>query len=86
VASSNWSLQAARNGFSAVVAAALQGVPQTVTGRGGPAVVVVAADDYARLTRPVTGAAPSFAEHLLAFPQDGGTFEPTPIRPREVEF
>ena len=41
-----WSLQDAKNRFSAVVNAALSGEPQTVTGRGSPAVVVLAVEDY----------------------------------------
>jgi prevent-host-death family protein len=84
--STNWSLQDAKNGFSAVVSAAMKGTPQTVTRRGRPAVVVIAAEEYERLTRRDGGKTPSFAEHLLAFPQDGGTFETIPIRPRDVDF
>ena len=37
-----WSLQDAKNRFSAVVNAALAGEPQRVTHRGEPAVVVIA--------------------------------------------
>ena len=37
-----WTLQDAKNRFSAVVEAALAGTPQEVTRRGKPAVVVVA--------------------------------------------
>ena len=44
---SEWSLQDAKNRFSAVVDAALQGEPQRVTRRGKPAVVVV--EEYERL-------------------------------------
>ncbi|WP_372837307.1 type II toxin-antitoxin system prevent-host-death family antitoxin, partial [Puniceibacterium confluentis] len=44
-------LQDAKNRFSAVVEAALSGRPQEVSRRGKPAVVVVAAEEYARLVR-----------------------------------
>ncbi|MCE8440088.1 type II toxin-antitoxin system Phd/YefM family antitoxin, partial [Rhodovulum sulfidophilum] len=46
-----WTLQDAKNRFSAVVEAALAGVPQEVTRRGKPAVVVLSADDYRRLLK-----------------------------------
>ena len=42
------SLQDAKNGFSAVVAAALDGRPQHVSRRGRPAVVVISEAEYAR--------------------------------------
>ena len=38
-----WSLQDAKNRFSAVVDAAIAGAPQEVTRRGKPAVVVLSA-------------------------------------------
>jgi prevent-host-death family protein len=41
MAEPRWSLQDAKNSFSAVVDAALKGTPQTVTKRGKPAVVVL---------------------------------------------
>ncbi len=44
-----WSLQDAKNRFSAVVAAALAGTPQFVTKRGRSAVVVLAVEDYENL-------------------------------------
>lgn len=75
-----WPLQDAKNRFSAVVRAALAGNPQRVTRRGRPAVVVLAVDDYERLRRQARAAAPSFAEMLLALPQDDGEFERAPLR------
>ena len=42
-----WSLQDAKNRFSAVVDAAERGEPQLVTKRGRPAVVIVRADEFA---------------------------------------
>ena len=49
--SKTWSLEDAKNRFSAVVEAARRGEPQTVTKRGKPAVVVVSIDEYQRLRR-----------------------------------
>ena len=45
-----WPLQDAKNKFSALVNAALAGEPQRVTRRGQPAVVVLAAEEYDRLS------------------------------------
>lgn len=47
-----WKLEDAKNKFSQVVSEALAGEPQRVTRRGREAVVVVSAEEYARLTRP----------------------------------
>jgi len=89
-----WTLQDAKNRFSAVVEAALAGVPQEVTRRGKPAVVVLSADDYRRLLKGAAAARESFAEHLLAFPApeiEASGIEATGIdraevRPRDVRF
>jgi prevent-host-death family protein len=83
-----WSLQEAKNSFSAVVDAASKGTPQTVTKRGKRAVVVVSAAEYDRLTRMDAPSRPSFVEHLLAMPKDDGDFElgRPDIFPRDVEF
>jgi antitoxin Phd len=80
-----WSVQDAKNRFSEVVEAA-QRKPQTVTKHGKPAVVVVAADDYERLRHLERSQAPSFAQLLLAIPQDGGEFPRLQVRPRDVEL
>lgn len=80
-----WSLQAAKNSFSAVVSAALDGRPQYVTKRGRTAVVVVSATDYARLTT-ASGARRSFVEHLIDQPERSEAPE-TPraeVTPRDV--
>jgi antitoxin Phd len=81
-----WSLQAAKNSFSAVVEAAVKGAPQTVTKRGKPAVVVISVAEYDRLRRSRAPEIPSFIEHLLSMPKDGGDFERARIRPRAVKF
>ena len=78
-----WQLQDAKNRFSAVVEGALSGVPQQVTRRGRPAVVVLAVDEYERLRRLDHAAAPTLARLLLDIPQDDGEFErlQLPARP-----
>ena len=63
-----WSLQDAKNKFSEVVNAALQGEPQLVTRRGEPAVVVLSADTYEEMLRRERLSAPGFAQFLLAMP------------------
>lgn len=65
----HWSLQDAKNKFSAVVEAARKGEPQHVTKRGVEAVVVLAADEYERLAKLDVKPAKTFVEHLLDFPK-----------------
>jgi prevent-host-death family protein len=81
----SWSVQDAKNQFSAVVEAARR-APQTVTKHGKPAVVVIDAEDYERLRKLEKAKAPSFKELLLAIPRDGGTFERMDTKLRDVEF
>ena len=81
-----WSLQDAKNRFSAVVDAAVGGDPQRVTRRGKPAVVVVAVEEYERLRHLEKAKAPTFAELLLSIPQDGGEFERIRLSSRPVDF
>ena len=66
-----WALQDAKNRFSAVVNAALDGEPQAVTRRGAPAVVVLAVEDYERLCQAERAGAPDFIQHLLSIPRGG---------------
>jgi antitoxin Phd len=79
-----WTLQDAKNRFSSVVDAALSGHPQHVTRRGKAAVVVVSAEEFARLNAVAGAKRGSFIDHLLAFP--GGEFERGPAQPRDVEW
>lgn len=79
-----WTLQDAKNRFSAVVEAALAGQPQEVSRRGKPAVVVMSAEEYHRLVTQASGHRESFAEHLLAFP--GGPVARLTAQPRDVAF
>ena len=83
---SSWALQDAKNRFSAVVNAAIEGNPQSVTRRGKPAVVVIAAEEYERLRHLEKAKAPSFPELLLAMPQDDGDFERVRIGLRSTDF
>ena len=83
---SEWSLQDAKNQFSAVVDAALKGEPQRVTRRGKPAVIVVAVKEYERLRHLEKARAPTFADLLLAIPQDGGAFERIGLPARPINF
>jgi len=85
MASRSWSLQDAKNRFSEVVEAARRG-PQTVTKHGKPAVVVVDVVEYERLRRFERARAPSFADLLLAMPQDNGEFPRRPIPTRDLEL
>jgi len=81
-----WSLQDAKNSFSAVVEAALKGTPQTVTKRGKPAVVVLSVAEYERLSRRRAAEAPSFIEHLLSITQGEVEAKRGRLRPRDVDF
>jgi antitoxin Phd len=85
MAAPTWSIQDAKNRFSAVVEAARQ-EPQMVTKHGKPAVVVVDAEEYERLRRLERLQAPSFVDTLLAMPQDDGEFPRIGVRPRDPDF
>ena len=69
----SWSVLDAKNRFSEVVEAARR-APQTVIKHGKPAVVVVDVLEYERLRRLESATAPSFADVILAMPQDDGEF------------
>ena len=80
-----WSMQDAKNRFSKVVEAARRR-PQTVTKHGKPAVVVVDVAEYERLRRLERAQAPSFAQVLLAIPQDDGEFPRRDVRLRDIDL
>ncbi len=86
MARASWSLQDAKNKLSAVVDAARRGEPQLVTRHGKPAAVVVSAEEYERLQELDKAVAPSFADLLLAMPQDDGTFGTPGMEPRDVDL
>jgi prevent-host-death family protein len=79
----SWSVQDAKNRFSEVVEAARR-APQTVTKHGKPAVVVVDAVEFERLQCLERAQGPSFADVLLAMPQDNGEFRS--VRMRDLEL
>lgn len=82
-----WSLQDAKNKFSAVVDAARRDGPQTVTKRGQPAVVVVAAEEYEQLKKMEKERQPSLAEFLLSGPRGDFELPPRPqVKARDIEF
>lgn len=89
---SQWSLQDAKNKFSAVVDAASQGIPQFVSRRGRPAVVVVSVEKYEKMLLQERLNSPNFAQFLLSMPsvkpyenqEDGGVANELCLR--EVEF
>jgi antitoxin Phd len=81
----SWSVQDAKNRFSEVVAAARR-EPQMVTKHGKPAVVVIDVTEFERLRSLEQAAIPSFAELLLAIPQDDGEFPREDLELRDVEF
>jgi prevent-host-death family protein len=66
-----------------LVEAARRGEPQLVTRRGKPAVVVLSAEEYARLKTLAEPRAPSF-EHLLAMPQDREAFDRLEVELRDA--
>ncbi len=83
-----WTLQDAKNKFSAVVDAALAGTPQEVTRRGKPAVVVLSTSQYRCLLADAKRSRGSFVDHLLAFPgmDRHDETERAEVAPRPVEF
>ena len=80
-----WTLQDAKNRFSAVVDAALAGEPQEFTRRGKPAVVVLSAQEYQRLLAEAVERRESFSYHLMAFP-GSEEFPRSGAKPRDVRF
>ena len=86
MSASTWSLQDAKNRFSAVVDAAQRGEPQWVTRRGKPVGVVISAETSERLRQLEKASAPSFTDVLLNLPQDDEPFERLPLQQRDVEF
>ncbi|MCY4006731.1 MAG: type II toxin-antitoxin system Phd/YefM family antitoxin [Rhodobacteraceae bacterium] len=79
-----WSLQDAKNRFSAVVSAALSGRPQEVTRRGRPAVVVISCEEYHRLLEQAGSTRGRFTDHLMDFPSE--VAERAASEPRDVTF
>ncbi|PPC89985.1 MAG: prevent-host-death protein [Methylobacter sp.] len=83
MSNTKWSLQDAKNKFSAVVDAAQAGKAQIVTRRGKPAVAIVSIEVFEKLQQWEARQLPAFMDHLLNMPQDDGEFQRQPIEPRE---
>jgi prevent-host-death family protein len=77
-----WQLQEAKAKFSELVQTAIEAGPQTVTRRGKPAVVVVAADEFERMRERT----PILKELLLECPLEGVDLERPRDYGRDVEF
>lgn len=75
-----WTVEEAKDGFTALVDAALAGTPQFVTLGGVAAVVVLSAEDHARLATAQTPSDESFVDHLMAFPVGDGSCLDRPSR------
>ena len=87
MAEPKWTLQDAKNKFSAVVDAAVKGIPQHVTRRGLPAVVIVSAEEFERLRVEAARPKKTFIEHLLSIPKkDDFEFERADLRERDFDL
>lgn len=64
-----WTLQNAKNKFSAAVEAARRGEPQHVAKRGVEAVVVLSAEEYERLSKLDVKPEKTFVQHILDIPK-----------------
>ena len=62
------------------------GEPIVVTKHGKPAVVVMDVVEYERLRHLERAQAPSFADLLLAMPQDDGEFPRRLVRMRDLDL
>jgi prevent-host-death family protein len=80
-----WSLQDAKNKFSAVVDAAQKGKAQVVTRRGVPAAVVLSIEEFNKFQQFEAAQSPSFIDHLLNMPTDDGEFERMNVQLRDFE-
>ena len=79
-----WSLQDAKNQFSAVINAAQEGHPQIVTRRGVPTAVVLSIDAFEKFQQFEATQAPSLIDHLFTIPTDDGEFEGGDMKLRDI--
>ena len=82
----SWSMQDAKNKFSAVVDAAQSGEPQWVTRRGKPTAVVISVEQYQEQQRVMQAQLPGLKAELLAMPQDDGEFERADLALRDLDL
>ena len=80
-----WSLQDAKNKFSEVVKAAQAGMPQIVTKRGLPAVVVLSAAAYGTMLEQERTNG-NFASFLLTMPVGNADEQPITLQLREIDW
>ena len=78
----SWPLFEAKNRLSMVIDAARQGTAQLVTRHNQPVAVVLSVEEYMRLKALDDRAMPSFADQLLALPQDDALFARLELEPR----
>jgi antitoxin Phd len=83
--SDQWSVQDAKNKFSAVVDAAQHGKAQLVTRRGIPAAVVISVAEFEKLKQLENQQLPTFVDHLLSMPADDGEFERISVKLRDLD-
>jgi antitoxin Phd len=83
--SNQWSVQDAKNKFSAVVDAAEHGKAQLVTRRGIPTAVVISVAEFEKLKQLEAQQLPTFIDHLLSLPTDDGEFERAPVKLRDLD-
>jgi antitoxin Phd len=82
----SWPLFDAKNRLSKVIDAARKGEAQLVTRHNQPVAVVLSVEEYTRLKALEDRTVPSFADQLLALPQDDGTFPRIELEPRPIGF
>ena len=80
-----WSLQDAKNKFSAVVDAAQKGKPQVVTRRGIPTAVVLSIEEFEKYQHLDAAQTPTFIDHLFSMPSDDGEFERMDVQLRDFD-
>ena len=80
-----WSLQDAKNQFSAVVDAARQGKAQIITRRGVPSAVVLSMEEFERFQHFEAAQSSSFIDHLLDMPTDDGEFGRLDVQLRDFK-
>lgn len=80
-----WALQDAKNHFSEVVDRAMEDGPQTVTRHGREVVVVIAANEYRKMTQPV-GSLVEFMQKSPLYGVDEIVFERSRDTGRKVKL
>ena len=86
VTRASWPLLDAKNRLSTVIEAARKGEAQLVTRHNQPVAVVLSVEEYTRLKALEERTLPSFADQLLALPQDDEAFSRIELEPRPIGF